>query len=295
MEIGYLTCPATRSTSDDRRADAFEHDLQFKAIARPLEELGHSLHEIDWRSPVETFARFALVLIGTPWDYHEDEPGFLAQIARIEDSGTLVANPGDLVRWNANKRYLADLEGAGAAVIPTLWVERADSQTIRSAFEHFGCERIVAKRQVGLGAIGQSIHEKARLDPDWHSPDPMMIQPFLAQVASEGEMSFIFIDGAFSHALVKSPQQGDYRVQSIYGGTEEIYRPEKREIAAARRIIEMVPFDTPLYARIDMLRGADGALMVMEAEMIEPYLYPEQGPRLGRMLADAIEERINRS
>jgi len=295
MDIAFLTCPATRSGSPDRRADAFEHDLQFAAIAKALAARGHRLHEIDWNDRIERFARFALVLIGTPWDYHENAARFLAQIEAIAALGVPVCNAPDLVRWNADKRYLRDLEARGAAIIPSLWVEGADARTLDEAFARFGAERLVVKRQVGLGAIGQTLHDSRALDRAWRSDDALIIQPFIEAIESEGELSFVFIDGVFSHALVKRARAGDYRVQSIYGGTETIYDATDDEIAEARRIVAMVPFDTPLYARIDMVRSGNQRLMVMEAEMIEPYLYPMQGPQLGDRIADAIDKRIARS
>ena len=129
-----------------------------------------------------------------------------------------------------------------------------------------------------------------RLTP-WRFDSPAMLQPFLPAIAKEGELSFIFIDGELSHALRKMPAEGDYRIQSLYGGQESIHNPTQEEITSAKAIIAAIPFETPLYARIDMLRMEDGALAVMEAELIEPYLYPEQGPQLGERLARAIAER----
>ena len=119
-----------------------------------------------------------------------------------------------------------------------------------------------------------------------------MLQPYLPQIASEGEYSFLFVDGQFSHALCKRPAEGDYRVQSLYGGTEEAVSPDGADLAAAQAVVDAIPFETPLYARIDMVRGIGNELLLMEAELIEPYLYPEQGPKLGLRLAKAISKKI---
>ena len=121
-----------------------------------------------------------------------------------------------------------------------------------------------------------------------------MLQPYLPQIASDGEYSFLFIDGQFSHALRKRPAAGDYRVQSLYGGTEEAFSPENSDLSAAQAVVDAVPYETPLYARIDMVRGDGGELLLMEAELIEPYLYPEQGPELGFRMASAIAQRIEK-
>ena len=119
----------------------------------------------------------------------------------------------------------------------------------------------------------------------------MMVQPFQSAIQTEGEYSFIFIDGDFSHALLKQAKSGDYRIQSSYGGTETKVTPSASDLASASAILGLLD-ETPLYARVDMLRGADGGMLLMELELIEPYLYPVEGPELGPRLAAAIAKRL---
>jgi hypothetical protein len=120
-----------------------------------------------------------------------------------------------------------------------------------------------------------------------------MIQPFLPAIQSEGEHSFIFIDGQFSHGLLKRAQSGEYRIQSLYGGIEVPIDPMPADRAAAAAVMAALPFaDPPLYARIDMVRRPDGVLAVIEAELIEPYLYPLQDARFGERLAQAVLRRL---
>ncbi len=292
MKIGFLTCPGTHPGSPTRREDAFEHDIQVAALRPAMAARGQELVEIDWRGPLEGFAQLPLILVGTVWDYHDAEPEFLARLDALEAAGHHVCNSARLVRWNARKTYLRDLAGRGAATIPTIWLDRAEASNIASAFAEFGCSTVIAKRQVGAGAEGQSIHHRNSLDPAWRMDQPMMLQPFLPQIQDDGEYSFLFVDGRFSHALTKRPTKGDYRVQSLYGGSEHPLDPAPGDLAAAQAIIDAIPHEVPLYARIDMVRGADNRLLVMEAEMIEPYLYPEQGPKLGEMMAEAIHRRL---
>jgi hypothetical protein len=116
-----------------------------------------------------------------------------------------------------------------------------------------------------------------------------MIQPFLPAIQAEGELSFIFIGGELSHALIKRAAAGDYRIQSLYGGSEVAFDPAPADREAAEAGMAMLPFaQPPSYARIDMVRLDNGELAVIEAELIEPYLYPEQGPEFGKRLADAL-------
>lgn len=298
MRVAFLACPETLPAALGgaavRRGDAFEHDLQIAALRPAIEAQGGSLTEIEWRSPLSEFAQFDCVLLGTAWDYQDHAAEFLAKLEALEAAGIMVCNPPALVRWNLDKAYLRDLENKGARIIPTLWSDDPGLDDIIAAFDHFECDRLVVKRQVGAGGMGQHLFTLDDLpDPDWTMGHAAMIQPFLPAIKEEGELSLVFIDGAFSHAIRKTAAKGEYRIQSLYGGKEEAVIPSDADIAIATKVVRAMPGDTaPLYARIDLIRDTDGALMVMEAEAIEPYLYPEQGPRLGDRVASAIRARL---
>ena len=293
MKIAFLACPATLPGSPTRRPDAFEHDLYVDALRAGIGNLG-TVTDIDWRAPLETLAQFDAAILGTPWDYTEAKDEFLARLGELEQAGVTVCNPLAVVRWNSDKLYLKELGERGAVTIPTVWPERAGPADVLAAFEHFQTDRVVVKRRVGAGAIGQDSFTRDNPPPaDWSLDQAAMIQPFLPAIQTEGEQSFIFIDGALSHALLKQATGGDYRIQTLYGGFETPLDPAPADRAAAEAVFALLPFDQPpLYARIDMVRLEDGRLAVIEAELIEPYLYPEQGPKLGTMLADGILRRV---
>lgn len=293
MKIGFLACAATLPGSPVRRKDAHEHDLQIGALAPALAELGHELCVIDWRSPLAEFAGIQLVLLGTVWDYQDNQAEFLDRIDSLEQAGITLCNAPETVRWNIDKRYLAALADRGARTIPTLWVESPTAHDITRALDHFGSERVVVKRQVGAGAEGQqTFHRDEPVATGWSMDRPAMIQPFQSAISGEGEYSFVFIDGELSHTLLKRAASGDYRIQSIYGGSNRAINPAEADVASASAILDLLPLPPPLYARIDMVRGDDGQLQLMEAELIEPYLYPEEGPDLGPLLAQAIDRRL---
>mgnify|MGYP001793861697 FL=1 len=67
--------------------------------------------------------------------------------------------------------------------------------------------------------------------------------------------------------------------------------PDQADLAEAVAVLKTLD-ETPLYARVDMLRSDDGHLLLMELELIEPYLYPLEGPELGPMMAEAVHRRI---
>ena len=292
-KIAFLACPTTLPGSPQRRADAFEHDLLFDALNAGLAGRAE-LTAIDWRAPLEQLALFDIAYLGTPWDYTEAKDEFLGRLDALEAAGVRVFNPVAVIRWNADKLYLKELEERGAPSIPTLWPEAPNAADVTAAFTRFGTDRVVVKRRIGAGAIGQDSFTLASPPPaDWRMDQPAMIQPFLPAIQSEGELSFIFVSGQLSHALIKRAAQGDYRIQSLYGGTEVPLNPAPADRAAAEAVMAMLPFtQPPLYARIDMVRLESGQLAVIEAELIEPYLYPEQGPAFGERLAGALLETL---
>lgn len=293
MKIAFLACPTTLPDSPTRRPDAFEHDLQLAALRDGFGPRAE-VQDIDWRAPLDELTGYDLAYLGTPWDYTDAKDEFLARLTALETAGVMVCNPVDVIRWNADKLYLKELAARGAPSIPTLWPENPGRAEVLSALDQFQCDKVVVKRRVGSGAVGQHCFSRDDLPAaDWQLGQAGMIQPFLPAIQSEGELSFIFIGGELCHALVKRPQSGDYRIQSLYGGREEALDPAPADRAAAEAVMAMLPFDqAPLYARIDMVRLDSGQLAVIEAELIEPYLYPEQGPSLGRMFAQAAIKRF---
>jgi hypothetical protein len=287
-KIAYLASRVTLPGSPIRRTDAFEHDYMMDALRGPFAARGMRVDDVAWDDPKADWAGYDAVIIGTTWDYWDRLEDFLAALERIEGQ-TRLFNGSALVRWNARKTYLRELETKGAKLIPTVWLDVADEAAARAAFDTLEADDLVFKRQVGAGAKDQ--HRVKRGEPIVPMLQPMMAQPFLPMIQTEGELSFIFIDGEFCHSLIKRAQPGDYRIQSTYGGREEKIVPSSQDLAAASAIIAALD-EIPLYGRVDMLRGQDGWLLLMELEVIEPYLYPVEGPELGERMAAGLARRL---
>lgn len=289
MKIAYLASRVTLPGSPTRRPDAYEHDHTMAALRPAFASRGMALEELSWDAEGVDWASYDAALIGTTWDYWDRQADFLARLADIEGQ-TRLFNPAALVAWNSHKTYLKDLEARGARLIPTLWIDKVTPEKAAMAFEALASEDLVFKRQVGAGAAGQ--YRLKPGDPVPDMPHPMMVQPFLHAIAEEGEISFIMVDGELSHALIKRPAPGDYRIQSAYGGVETPLQPTAADLTAAKAILAALD-ETPLYGRVDMLRGEDGGLYLMELELIEPYLYPLQGENLGERVAEALARRLS--
>ena len=192
---------------------------------------------------------FAACVIGTPWDYMQQPEKFMARLAEIA-ADTRLLNPLETVRWNYDKTYLQDLEVLGVHTVPTLWGTSADESTIQNAFDRWDTPEIVVKPTIGAGAWRQARLKRGAPLPnsDDLPPSACMLQPFLPAVASEGEYSFLFFGGEFSHCSLKVPKDGDYRVQAIFGAHEKRHQPSDLEVEQARSVLESVRGDL-LYTR----------------------------------------------
>ena len=265
-------------------------------MSKACDAAGISLEACIWDQDFDASV-YDGFMVGTVWDYPPKLELFLSTLDRLNTIAPVWNSPA-LVRWNIEKTYLRELDDAGAPSIPTLWADKADAASIADGFERFGGDKIVVKPLVGGGAWRQALIKKGEPLP---SEDELplgrcLIQPFLPGVPAEGEYSMIFFGDRFSHALNKRPKSGDYRVQSLYGATEVRWEPEEADLALARQVLdkarEITGEEAFLYARVDMVRGLDGGLAVMELEIIEPYLYPEQGPDLGAVFVEALKEKL---
>ena len=257
-------------------ANAFSHEYEeeISKLLPAFEDNGMHVDLVKWREAPEIAAAYDAMLPLFVWDYFDsNEQDFLQAMAKIENK-TRLFNNFDILRWNLNKSYLDEMEAMGAATIPTVKLERVSENGIQRAMEEFGANKVVIKPDIGAAAWRQVLHIKGQPLPDREKmpPNGALVQPYLNSVETEGEYSFLYFGNGFSHALRKLPKTGDYRVQALHGGREEPYEPTKEDREQARSILDVLDF-TPMYARVDLLRGNDGRLLLIELEMIEPYLY----------------------
>ncbi|MGH6615826.1 ATP-grasp domain-containing protein [Sphingomonas sp.] len=223
------------------------------------------------------------------WGYHLDVARWEAMLAAWPADWPLFNAPA-LLAANTRKTYLAELEADGIPIVPS-WFGRADTASVAAAFDHFGSEQLVIKPQVSGGSYRTV--RIGRGDPV-RQLDDAIIQPFVPAVSDEGELSFLYIEERFSHAVRKVAADGDFRIQPQFGGIFTRFDPDVEQRALSDRVIAALP-EPALYTRVDLLRLADGSLALMELEAIEPDLYPHLEPELPARLADALLNALARS
>ncbi|CAN5851777.1 ATP-grasp domain protein [soil metagenome] len=211
-------------------------------------------------------------------DHEAEFLAFLDRASRLAP----VANDPAVLRWNLSKRYLQELAAKGLPVIPSLFVD--EPTPAAAAFDLFGADEIILKPVVGGGGFGQARVTRDQADGVFIPPG-QFAQPLVGEIMTEGEVSMIFVDGEFSHAVRKLPGGGDYRIQVIHGGGDQPYDPSPTQIEAAHAFVAALPVPA-LACRVDVIPTPAGPLL-MELEVIEPHLFPTYGPQLGERMAQA--------
>jgi hypothetical protein len=252
-----------------------------------------------WDDPSVDWAAFDAVLIRTTWDYQEKLPAFLAWAGAASAAARLF-NPLEIVRWNTRKTYLRDLAARGLPVTPTVWLE-GRSADVGALLAERGWRRGFLKPVVGATAretlrfddspagLAAADAHLARLLP----VEPMMLQPYLSSVETEGELSAIYLDDQLTHCVQKIPVPGDYRVQDDFGASDRPARfsPTEQDFVEAVMARVRADFGRPLYARVDFLRGEHGPLL-NELEMVEPSLFFRHAPAAAEVLAEGLIARL---
>lgn len=245
-----------------------------------------------WTDPGDLSA-FRLIMPLIAWGYQRAPENWFALLDYMEQEQLPLANPLSVLRWNSDKSYLVELAGRNIATVPTLMSEELNKNALKEAARHFGSDMLIIKPPISGGADGTyKLHFDAPV-PDQVAGRRMMTQPFLPAISSEGEFSLFYFDGHFSHAIIKRPAEGDFRVQDYFGGTESAITPPREACHLAEAALAAAPAPC-LYARIDLVRDTGGTLRLMELELIEPSLFFKFAADGGRAFGNAVRNYLTR-
>lgn len=259
----------------------------FDVEARALEAAGASVEAVPWIDAA-SLDGVDLVLPLVAWGYHERYAEWLALLDGFEAAAARVANPPSVLRWSSDKAYLAELDAAGVPTVPTVVLNALSEDDLKAAREAFSSAELVVKPLVSASAHGTFRIRAGDGVPAAARGRRIIVQPLLPSIAREGEYSLLFFDGVFSHAVVKRPAAGDFRVQPHLGGTTAACEVPDGAVEVALAALGGVPAPTT-YARVDLARGRDGGLQLMELELVEPALFLDRAPEQStRMFAEAV-------
>ena len=264
-----------------------------RLYAEALERRGCRVVGAPWDGPRDAFAGADAVVIRSTWGYYRALDAFVAWTEAMA-AATRLFNPIGLVRWNLRKDYVAKLAAAGVRV-PHSHVVACETAAIERVFAETGWERAVVKPASGASGYSVELLQRATLAEqvaglsDEARVSGVVVQEFLPEIA-EGELSMVYFDGVFSHALRKRPPPGEFRTNSRYGPTRAAEVPPPGVVAQGAACLRTLP-EMPLYARVDGV-VRKGQLIVIEVEVLEPALFMDLDPASAARFAAATMARL---
>ena len=266
-------------------------------LYQPMREIGWKVKPVSWRNREVNWDDFEIVIVRSPWDYQSDPEKFLEVLEAIHNSKALLENDINIIRENINKLYLKSLQSCGLDIVPSIFADSLKLHELLESFQTFSAQEIIVKPLISANAADtfrlSRGNERALIcAADFFCDRPCLIQPFMDAIVTEGEYSLFFFDGEYSHTILKTPQQNDFRVQEEHGGTLHLIQPEPRLQLQAHKTMEVLT-PLPLYARVDLVRHAD-TFCIMELELIEPSLYFNMDPRSPERFTTAFARKMQR-
>ena len=269
-------------------------------LAEALRERGAEAEFVDWAEPGADWSSFDRVVIRSTWDYTHRRGEFLGW---ADSLGGRLRNQPAMVRWNNDKRYVADLAEAGLPVVPTRYVE--PGQPAGELEGEVAVKPTISAGGRDTGRFGPAAHDAGRalIERICASGRTAMVQPYLDRVDRDGETALVFVGGELGHVLAKRAVLAPDEVAPVrddaLGAAEVMYDPtlvtigdaDSDEVALGREILAHLGrrFGAePLIARVDLVRDESDSPVLLELEAVEPNLYLRQAPQTAELLADAV-------
>lgn len=281
--IALATCASLPDLDPDERL-----------VIGPLRARGATVSPAVWDDPAIDWDRFDLVVIRSTWDYTAHRAAFVAWARSVPR----IVNAAEIVEWNTDKRYLADLAAAGLPVVPTSWIAPTEAVVLPATGVH------VLKPQIGAGSVdagrfnlddaGETTMARAHANRLLSAGHVVMVQPYLDGIDLRGETGVVFLGGRYSHAISKGAMLVGERHKEAAGlyveETIEAREPTADELELAQRALAAVPADAAelAYARVDLVPDRDGSPLIIELELTEPSLFMGTAPGSAERFANVL-------
>lgn len=250
-----------------------------------------------WDDPSMDWQKFDAIVFRSMWDYFERPAEFNQWLDKLEQLDVKVLNPLSVVKWNQNKTYFDDFLQKGIQLPPYVICSKQSNVTLKETMKDNGWSKVVVKPAISGGAYNTWTANTDTVAADelrfaeLLQAGDMIVQIFVEEIITEGELSLIFFNKRFSHAICKKARRGDFRVQTQFGGTAEAIEPDKIVLRQASELLNSIA-EPLLYARVDGVVADDGKFLLMELELIEPSLSVFSNNKACANFYDALIEMI---
>jgi glutathione synthase/RimK-type ligase-like ATP-grasp enzyme len=291
--IALVTAVAARDVDED-----------LPPLESALRKAGADVTVAEWDRPHD-WRRFDIALLRSTWDYPHRLAEFLEWTEEANGKTNLL-NPFPVVKWNSDKHYLSDLAQKRVPTVLTSFIEPGDRAELRIAalLNESDCDDFVVKPAVGAGSRdAQRFGREEEAEASRHARRMLnenrsvLLQPYLSRVDEHGETALIYFDGEFSHAIRKGPllkRKEGPKTELFAKEAVTARTPDTAERNVGAKVLQALPFDTPLYARVDLIRDQDGEPVVLEVELIEPSLFLPFAAGSAERFAASVVRRVRR-
>jgi glutathione synthase/RimK-type ligase-like ATP-grasp enzyme len=276
--------------------EALGIDYDMPLLLEAVRATGRAVDEVCWDDESIDWSTYDHVVIRSTWDYHRRYNEFM-QWVRAVSSVSTISNSVDVITWNTDKHYLAEVAEMGLPVVPTVFIEPGHDDWRDQVRELLSKGDVVVKPAISAGSNDTERHgnfdaAQKHIAELLSAQRSVMLQPYMADVDVESETGLVFIDSKFSHAFAKGPLLA--QAKNMSGGLyaeEEIggRQPTAEQLLIGERAAKWLTsrFGKLLYARVDLLPTPQGPVII-EIELTEPSLYLLLHPPAATQLAEAI-------
>ncbi|MFI7116246.1 RimK family alpha-L-glutamate ligase [Amycolatopsis sp. NPDC049868] len=252
-----------------------EGDGDEHAVPEALADLGFKTRWAAWDDTTVDFGAADIVVLRATWDYAERHDEFLSWT----ESVPALSNSAEVVRWNSDKSYLAELGDAGVAVVPTTLIA-PDEKAPRWPKGEFVLKPAIGSGSRGAGRFTAGDAAAAHLSGLQADGNTVLLQPYQSRVDSDGEIALVYFGGVYSHAFSKAAMLGRELDESGLYVTESLapvqpaagFRALAEDALDATAALLGILRAELLYARVDLVAGPDGRPLLLELELVEPSL-----------------------
>jgi glutathione synthase/RimK-type ligase-like ATP-grasp enzyme len=247
-------------------------------LVMPFNQSGWEVEEISWCKENVNWNDYESVIVRSTWDYQNNHKKFLLVLENINNSSATLFNDFKTIKWNMNKTYLQDIQERGINIVPTIWEKNFTVEKLKKYFAVLSTDEIIIKPNISANADNTYLLKEGGIEnfapilSSVFKSINYMVQPFMKNIIREGEYSLFYFDGKYSHTILKTPKEDDFRVQEEHGGRLKLINADLQQQKIAQNIISKLN-PIPLYARVDLVRDQKDSFALMELELIEPSLY----------------------
>lgn len=268
----------------------------------PLQKLGIDVEVLVWdrtSNKLEHLDYLDGIVFRSCWNYHRKHDQFTAWLNALKSRHIPAFNSIDINLWNLSKKYLLDLQLCGISVPETVFIPAGTFGETRLSFDisSIPSEKIIVKPAISLNGEDTFLLEKSDTEglhlraTEINRHRDLILQQFIPEIQNDGELSLIFFNKKFSHAIRKNAKSGEFRIHEEHGGTRSPYYPSADVLAFANDVVSQIT-DEMLFCRVDLIETPQ-KIFLIELEILDPMLFLEMDEQAPQRFADAIDEVLN--